>query len=324
VAEQLEREPVLSPYAESIFLTGGIWAIASIGLYVTLASGQFSVAHAALTGLGGYAAAVTAVDLGWPFAATVAVGGGVGVAFGIAMAVILKDMGGMLFGIASLAIGQAIAFSIINVEFLGGSLGFAGVPLRTGFWTVLGILGGILLVLSYLRRTRLGLALLAVGKEEAVAQALGISTLRMRIFAFGLGAGLAGVAGALLVQFIGLIEPGNLGFAAAIQLFIFVIVGGITTPWGAAAGAIGITWLLEALRFSPLDRFWILGLILVVVVVLRPKGLFVRRNIRLSEESRGLRGLVIDFREAYGGLARLLDQIQALRPRRPAEERGEP
>jgi branched-chain amino acid transport system permease protein len=273
----------LSLYTESVLTTGAIFAIAGMGLYVTLTSGQFSVAHAALMGIGGYSAAVVAVEQDWPFSATLVLGFVVGGLSGAILAVLLRKMSGMLLGVATLAIGQALSLTVVNIDYLGGSVGYSGVPLRTEFVTTWLILLGVLAVLVYLRRTGFGLALLAVGKDETVAEALGISALAFRIWGFALGGAFAGLAGALLVQFVGLIQPNDLAFTAEVQLFIYVIVGGLTTPFGAVLGAVGTIWLLEALRFSTLDRYWMLGLILVVVVLVRPQGILVRRNLRFGD-----------------------------------------
>ena len=278
---------LLTSYTQSVLTTGAIFAIAGAGLYVTLASGQFSVAHAALMGLGGYSAGVAAVELGSTFLVTLVIGAAVGGLFGGLLGGLVRNMDGMLLGIATLAIGQAISLTIVNIDYLGASVGYSGVPLRTDFASAWATLALVLGVLMYVRRTRFGLAVLAVGKDATVAEALGISAFAIRLWAFGIGGAIAGLAGALLVQFVGLIQPNDLAFPAEVQLFIYVIVGGLTTPWGAAVGAVGILWLLEALRFSVLDRYWILGLILVVVVLARPKGLLVRRNLAIGPSDQG-------------------------------------
>jgi branched-chain amino acid transport system permease protein len=276
---------LLSQYTQSVLTTGAMFAIAGMGLYVTLSSGQFSVVHAALMGLGGYAAGVGSVELGCSYVVSLLIGALAGGFVGVLLGVLLHKMDGMLLGIATLAIGQAIALTVVNIDYLGGSVGYAGVPLRTTFSSAWLILGLAMAGLMYMRRTRFGLAVLAVGKDATVAEALGISAFVMRVWAFGVGGALAGLAGAMLIQFVGLIQPNDLAFPAEVQLFIYVVVGGLTTPWGAAVGAVGILWLLEALRFSVLDRYWILGLILVVVVLVRPKGLLVRRSIAVQPEA---------------------------------------
>jgi branched-chain amino acid transport system permease protein len=279
---------MLSAYQQSVLATGGIAAIGALGLYLTLLSGQFSVIHAAFAGMGGYAAGVLSVSSGWPFWPTLLAGALLGGLAGAIVGTMVQRMAGMLLGMATLALGQAISLAVIHVDPLGGALGYSGVPLRTTFEQVVLILGIVLLTLAWFRRTRVGLAMTAVGKDEAVAEALGISARAMRIWGFGLGGGLAGLSGALLAQFTGLIEPTQLGFNAEVQLFIFVIIGGISTPWGAVLGAIGLTWGLEMMRFATLDRFWILGVLLTAVVLLRPNGVLVRRPLTVgSSDSPG-------------------------------------
>lgn len=271
---------MLSPYAQGIFIAGGIYAIAALGLYVAIASGQFSVAHAALMGLGGYGAAVASVALGAPFWLALLAGAAVGGAAGAAFAVLLRAMGGMLLGVATIALGQAISLTVTQVPALGGSLGYTGVPIRTTLgWTALVLLVA-LAALAWLLRSSFGIALLAAGRDETVAGSLGISTFAVRVWAFGLGGALAGVAGALQAHWVGLVDPNSLGFLANIPLYVFLVVGGSTTPWGAVAGAVGLTWLLELLRFSQTDRYWVLGLLLAAAVLVRPQGLLVRRSLR--------------------------------------------
>src|SRR2546423_836777 len=196
---------MLSSYAQSVFTTGCIYAIVCVGLYITIASGQFSIAHAALMGLGAYTAGVVAVQFNWPFWSTLFAAAALGCIMGAILGFLLRNMHGILVGVATLAIGQITSLGVSNIDFLGGSLGYAGVPLRTTLWSVVVILAVLMAMLTWLRHTRTGLALVAVGKEPVVAEALGISTLGVRIWAFAVGGALAGIAGGLLVQFLGLV-----------------------------------------------------------------------------------------------------------------------
>ena len=90
----------------------------------------------------------------------------------------------------------------------------------------------------------------------------------------------------------GVIQPAQLSFANEPLFFIFLMVGGLTTPWGALLGAIAVWWLQELLRYpwssdgrflflQQNDRYWILGALLVLVVLFRPYGLLVRRPLRV-------------------------------------------
>ena len=81
---------------------------------------------------------------------------------------------------------------------------------------------------------------------------------------------------------------------------MYLIMGGAGSPWGALVGAIGINWLLEALQFTGSARYWILGLVLVVVIILRPQGLIARR----TSGPRGRIPLVLGLCTPIAGLLR--------------------
>jgi branched-chain amino acid transport system permease protein len=148
-------------------------------------------------------------------------------------------------------------------------------------------------------RSHIGNAILAVGKDETVAASLGISVLRVRVVGFGVGGALAGLGGALLAHNNGLIEPVNLAFSSEPLFFIFLIFGGVGTPWGALLGTFAMWWLQELLRFgqqghflflAQADRYWVLGLVLIVAVVLRPDGILQRRTVRYPKSKHSTVG----------------------------------
>jgi branched-chain amino acid transport system permease protein len=81
------------------------------------------------------------------------------------------------------------------------------------------------------------------------------------------------------VQYLSFVSPDDLSFAVEAQLLLFVVLGGMTSPFGAVVGAFGVTAGTELLRFTQLDRAWILGLLLTVTALVRPQGLVTRRPI---------------------------------------------
>lgn len=269
-----------SPYVQGVFVTGIIFSIATMGLYVTYASGQISVMHMALVGVGGYAGGMASVALNLPFVVSLLFGAAIAGCMGAAVALLLRRMSDMVLMVATIAIGQGLSLVASNVSALGGSLGYLGIPLYTTVGTAFVVLAIVVIVLIFLRRTTYGVAVVAVGKEPTVAEALGISTLGVRMAAFAAGASLAGIAGVLQAHWLGLVDPTSLGFSNEAPLFIYMIIGGSSTLWGALLGGVGLTWLEEGLRVVGSNRFWILGLVLVIVVILRPQGLLVRRSLR--------------------------------------------
>lgn len=271
------------------------YALVTLGLFVTLSSGQFSVAHATLMGVGGYAAGIATVEWSVPFPVALLVGAIAGTVLGLAIAFVLQRTSGILLGTVTIALGQAIALSIQNIPSLGGSQGYTGIPIKTTVWWAISLaLAALALVLVFLR-TRIGLEFLAVSRDETVSKALGISVLATRFWGFGLGGLLAGLGGGLIAHENGLIQPSDLSFAQQPKFFIFLMIGGFTSPWGALVGTLVMYYVQEVvLRFGSAstlsvfghtvldykDRFWILGLLLIVVVLRRPYGMLVRRSLR--------------------------------------------
>jgi len=276
----------MNPYIESVLTVICIYSLVTLGLQITIASGQFSVMHAALMGAGGYAAGIISVQFQVPFVLALLVGLLVGGLFGVVVSVILRRTSGLLLGTVTVALGQSMSLTAQNLSVLGASQGYTGVPLATTLPSAAAALACGLAVVLLIGRARIGYAILAVGKDETVARSLGISVERVRAIAFGIGGALAGLGGGLLAHNNGLIEPSNLAFSTEPLFFAFLIVGGLGSPWGAVLGTFLMWSLQEVLRFgqgghflflSTGDRYWVLGLILIVVVVLRPDGLLHRR-----------------------------------------------
>jgi branched-chain amino acid transport system permease protein len=276
----------MPPYVESVLTVVCIYSIVTIGLQITVASGQFSVMHAALMGAGGYASGIASVQYHAPFAVALVVGVLAGASIGVVVAIVLRRTSGLLLGTVTVALGESMSLIAQNSTALGASQGYTGIPLVTSLpWAAAALVLSLALVVL-IGRSRTGYAILAVGKDETVARSLGISVERVRAIAFGIGGGLAGLGGGLLAHNNGLIEPSNLAFSAEPLFFVFLIVGGLGSPWGAVLGTLLMWWLQELLRFgqngqllflSQADRYWVLGLILIVVVVARPDGLLSRR-----------------------------------------------
>ena len=116
--------------------------------------------------------------------------------------------------------------------------------------------------------------MLAARENEQLAAACGIDVLRTRLFAFCLSGAIAAVAGGLYAHFITYIDPGVFGFSVTETLLIMVILGGAGTLWGPVAGAVIFTALPEALRITPDLRSLLYGLILLGIVLYRPRRLF--------------------------------------------------
>jgi branched-chain amino acid transport system permease protein len=270
----------LNSYWQGVVIVAGVSAIAALGLQLTIASGQFSLVHGALMGAAAYLAGVSAVRWGFGMWPAVLAGGAFGAVLGGIVSLLVLRLDGLLLGIATLAIGQALSLAASNSNALGSSNGYTGIPLRTHLWQVMVVLVVALAVLMLLKRSRVGLGLVAAGRDPVAAQSLGISPTTIRLYAFAAGGGLAGLAGGLNAQYLSFVGPGDLGFAVEVQLLLYVVLGGMTTPLGAVLGTFGVTIGSELLRFTQLDRAWIFGLVLMFAALGQPEGLLRRRRVR--------------------------------------------
>src|SRR2546428_11768729 len=210
-----------------------VFAMVALVLYVRIACAQFSVAHAALMGVGGYAAGIATANWNLSFPVALLAGAAAGALLGLAIAFVLQRTSGILLATVTIAVGQAIALTIQNVPSLGGSQGYTGIPIRTTVWWAITLTVIAFALILGLLRTRIGLEFLAVSHDETVSKALGISILATRLWGFGLGGLLAGLGGWLIAHPQGLLQPSELSFAQEPKFFIYLVIGGVSPPAGA-------------------------------------------------------------------------------------------
>ncbi len=186
---------------------------------------------------------------------------------------------------------------------LGGALGFSGVPTyvsptpwreETGhagiFFAYLIVV--IVLICAYrLKLSSKGRALLAVRENEIAAEAMGVNTAHVKVVAFVLAAFFAGVGGALFGhEFGNTLTPRELGFQKSIDIVIMVVLGGMGSISGAVVAAIGLTLMPELFREFAEYRMIIYALALILVMILRPQGLFGIKEIWETQLWQRLRG----------------------------------
>jgi branched-chain amino acid transport system permease protein len=120
----------------------------------------------------------------------------------------------------------------------------------------------------------MGRALKAIHKEETTASTIGVNTARLKLFIFVLGAGYASIAGFLYAHYITFLSPGSFGLGFSILLVTMVAVGGMENIWGAIIGTTVLTILPEYLRFFNDFDILIYGVILMLIMLLKPEGLY--------------------------------------------------
>lgn len=272
-----------------------IAALAATGLTLIMGfAGQVSLGHAAFYGIGAYTTAFLTVDYGVAPALAIVVGMVLAAVTSVIVARAVFRAQEHFLAMATLAFGLIFFFFLQYARDLtGGNSGRGGIPkLAVGpfefttttrmfllIWAVL-LLG--VLIARNVTDSRTGRALRAMGASPVAASCSGVNLVKAKVSVFALGGTYAALAGSLYAHHVTYISPEEFGLLTSIEFLIIVIVGGLTSVWGAVVGAVVLTVLTEAGReIVPLFiqgatgpyELVIFGLILVVVLVFFPRGI---------------------------------------------------
>ena len=286
----------IDPYHLDVLTGIGINIILAVSLnLVNGYTGQFSLGHAGFMSVGAYLAAAvslflgpkilgesggTALQQGFMFLAAL-VAGGLGAAFaGLVVGVPSLRLKGDYLALVTLGFGEIIRVIFQNVEFLGGALGLNGIPAYTTIFWVLAFVALAVFVVTCLVNSTYGRGFLATHDDEIASEAVGLNTTRYKIVAFVIGAFFAGTAGGLYGHFKMTITPTGFDFTKSIEIVVMVILGGMGNTLGVILAAVLLTLLPELLRPIAEYRMIIYSLLLIILMLARPQGLF---NFKLGK-----------------------------------------
>lgn len=261
-------------YIQGIALLIGINLIAVLGLSIlTGFTGLFSFGHAGFMAIGAYASAIFTARFHLPFAIAILAGAvAAGLVSWLIGALTLK-LKGDYFCIATMGFGEAVRVILNNVPYVGGARGWESLPKLTSWWVVL-LLDLVCIVVAWnLINSRQGRNMVAVREEELAAQMSGIDVYRHKMIALVVSAIFAGIAGALMANYIQFIRPTMFNMAKSTDLTIMVIFGGLGSVSGSVLGTILLVSLPELFRNFAQWRLVVYGLAVVVIMVGRPQGL---------------------------------------------------
>lgn len=289
--------------------------ILALSIYVPLSSGQLSLGSAGFMGIGAYTSALLSINLELPLFVSILVGALVAGIFGIIVGIPALRLSGVYLAIATLGFGEVIRVLFVNWESLTkGSIGLTGIPQLGreilnftrdfGFNpSVLGLKNNqfvslsvflILLVLVVFaiwfvtrqQNSRVGRAFSSIQMDERAAKSMGIDITYYKIISFAQGAFLAGLAGALFAHVMGFISPSDFSYHRAVEILIFTVFGGSEVILGSVFGATILTLMPEVLRFVSEYRYIIYGIMLVILMALRPQGIL---DLHVLSWFKGLR-----------------------------------
>jgi len=264
-------------YYLSVATFAALNVVLAVGLnLITGFCGQVSLGHAAFYGIGAYAAAMLSVA-GWPFAAALAAGAAVAGAFGIVAGIAALRVREDFLAIVTMGLGFVFVGTARKLSWLGGEMGISRIPSplsKTGYaWLAIGAALLLIAFSLHIRRSWMGRAFDGVAQDELQAQTIGIDVPMYKIAAFFMGTAAAGFAGGVYAHITQLIVPDAFGFIVSISVLAMVVIGGVGSTLGAAAGAILLTLMPELFRVVNDYKLLVFGGLLLVVMRFSPKGL---------------------------------------------------
>jgi branched-chain amino acid transport system permease protein len=265
-------------YYLQVLMVIGINIILAVSLnLVSGFTGQLSLGHATFMGIGAYTATLLALKLHVPFLIAIIIGAVTAAFFGFIIGVPTLRLRGDYLAIATLGFGEIMRNILLNLKITGGPMGLRGIPKVTNIYIVAAAVILVIFSLNRIMNSRVGKAFIAIREDELAAEAMGINTTNYKILAFAIGAFYAGIAGGLFAFLFRYINPNNFGFMKSIEILCMVVLGGMGNTAGAILGAAMLTILPEFLRsVSPVIsqyRMVFYGLLLVVMMIVRPQGL---------------------------------------------------
>ena len=243
-------------------------------------AGEVNFGPTFLVGLGAYGAGILNSETGLPIPVCVLFGAGLAVAGGLLLAVPALRLSGPYFGLVTL-VAVLLLQQMVTVfaKQTGGEIGLTipdvlSIDDTTNYYIALGFMAISGFILFGLSRSALGLILQACGQDPVEAQALGFNVAKHKLAAFCVSALFSGLAGAMLVFYLGTASPGTvIDIAVGVQVIIAAVLGGRRTILGAAVGAVVLIVAGEVLR--PLGQLstFIVSAVALLTILLVPSGL---------------------------------------------------
>lgn len=250
-------------------------------------AGVFHMGHAMFFGLGAYTTAILNVQFGLPILATWAPAVLIPMLFAFVLAGPIIHLRGDYLLVAT------IGFNIIFIQVLendifgltGGPNGIFGIDVVRAFgiefasqtymyYMAFILLGITLFIMRTLDRSKFGRAMFYINKDEIAAQSMGVSVRYYKLYAFIIGAGIAGAAGSMFSVQYSAVSPEAFNVTQSIMFFTIVLVGGSASLPGVLIGTFIMFVLPEVFREFETARYLVFGLAMILTMILRPRGIW--------------------------------------------------
>ena len=294
VALVLAVTPHVMPnsYWLRIYTMTGLWIMLALGLNVVAGfAGLLDLSYVAFFGIGGYCFALLSssqFDVHLPFLIVLPLAAVLTMMVGFALGATSIRLRGDYLAIVTLAFAQIFRLLLLNldepVDITGGVNGIFGFdPISIFGWRLISpvayayliwLFAGLTAIASVrIKNSRIGRGWQAIREDELAAEAMGVGATWMKLMAFAGGALVAGATGAIFASFQDSVFPNNFDFPQLVIVYCMVILGGLGNIAGVILGAVLLSILPEFLREYGAYRMMSYGLILIVIMALRPNGI---------------------------------------------------
>jgi branched-chain amino acid transport system permease protein len=318
---------ILNEYWQLVLLFMGINIILTVSLnLINGYMGEFSCGHAGFMAVGAYVTGILTVWLfaednvfgppvlpaAWAiplFPVALIIGAVAASLVGLLVAIPSFRTRGDYLAIVTLAVNYIVKSAIENMEVIGGPRGFVGMKRVMNnmadvfdapwllIWTFIGMIVTILIIRNFMSST-FGKGVEAIREDEIASELMSVNTRRIKVIAFMLSCGLAGLAGGLFAHWPGgYVNPGTFTILKSTEVMVMVYLGGMGSISGSIISAIGFTLLLEVLRPLGTYKWVVIPLLLVVMMLFRPSGIL--GNKELTDVFPRLRAIFGSKEESY-------------------------
>lgn len=294
--------PVLlrdSSYLLHLLILAQLYAVLAMALNFQLGSANIvNFATAASYGIGAYTSALLAVHFGLSFWLSILAAAFMATLFGFLLGLPCMRTRDYYLALVTIAFGIVVHQLLNNFEWTGGPNGIVNIPppelfghsfrspieiaglslppQANFYFLALALVGLTLLTARRLHHSRIGLAWNAIRADELAARCQGIDVTKYKVLAFCVDAFLSALAGTIYAHYVSYISPDNFTFLVSVTIVTMVIVGGMDNVYGVLVGAVLLSVLPEKFRAFEDYRLLMYGLIVILMLLFRPQGLFPR------------------------------------------------
>jgi branched-chain amino acid transport system permease protein len=285
--------PVVDP--DPYLIGVGTQALVYVGLALGLNmvvgyAGLLDLGYAAFFAIGAYGSSILTTTYHWPIGAAVPAVMLMAILSGLIIGGPTLRLRSDYLAIVTLGFGEIIQTTANNLQITGGATGIFDIPPLSAFgvslyqpvdyyYLLVGLCVVYLAITWRIRRSKIGRAWLAIREDEDAALAMGINTVRYKLFAYIGGAVFASLIGLVYGAFMTAITPTSFGYEQSVLIIVAVLIGGMGSIPGMVIGGILVEVIPEAMRdFSDL-RLLLFGIIMVIVMIFRPAGVWPERPL---------------------------------------------